>query len=104
MCVYLNYNYILKKQDKDHKFSEIEGILNQIEQSILEINNFNETDFKSLKNKLNQFKELRDIKDSEKILLFLCKIITEIGKISNYRYWDKNLIANQFDIIFNFQC
>jgi len=102
MCEYLNYHYILKEEDADHWLSKIEDRLNQIEKFILRIKNFTKTDLKLLKNKLNQFKELRYIRDSEKILLFLHEIITEIGKILNIKYWDKSVIAKQFDIIFNF--
>ena len=51
MCEYLNYHYVLKGEDKDNWFPEIEGNLTQIENSILKNNNNNETDLKLLKNK-----------------------------------------------------
>ncbi|KKN20929.1 hypothetical protein LCGC14_0930620 [marine sediment metagenome] len=103
MCEYLNCLYILKDDNKNQLHSKIEHWLAQIEKSILVISNFNEVNLEFLKNKLDQFKELRTIRDSERILLFFYEIITEIGKIFDYKYWDKNMIIKQFDIIFNFQ-
>ena len=99
MCDYLNKN-IFKEEDKDHWLFKIEGRLIQIEKIILKSPNFSEADLKLLKNKLDQFKELIYIRDSERILLFLYDIITEIRKI--LKIWDKNTIDRQFDIIFNF--
>lgn len=99
---YLNYYYILKEEDIANWLSQIEEKLTQIEKFLLKINNFSEPDLELLKNKLNQFKELRDIRDSERILLFLYEVITEIGKILKFLGWDKNTIDRQFDIIFNF--
>jgi len=103
MCEYLNYHYVLKEEDKDHWFSKIEGRLTQIEEFILRNNNFTEVELKFLKNILNKFKELRYIRNSEKILLFLYEIITGIVKILKGLGWDKVMIDRQFDIIFNFQ-
>lgn len=89
MCEYLNWNYILKEKDRDHLLSKIDGRLTQIEKFLLRVDIINEVDLKLLKKKLNQFKELRFVRDSEKILLFLYEIIIEIEKILEYKYWDK---------------
>ena len=103
MCEYLNCHYVLKEEDKEQWFSKIEGGLTQIEKFVLRINNFKEANLKLLKNKLNQFKDLRNIRDANRILIFFYEIITEIGKIFENKYWDKSMINRQFDIIFNFK-
>lgn len=101
MCEYLNCHYILK-EDYLHMYSEKENLLKQIEKFLLRKTKLTEADLNLLKIKLNQFEKLRDIKDSEKILLFFHEIITEIGRIIESFGWKEDIITKQFDIIFNF--
>ncbi len=102
LCEYLNCNYILKEENKNQLHVEITKRLTQIEKYILKKNNFSETNLDLLKKKLNQFENLRYIRDSKKILKFLYGIITEIGKNFGQSFWERDAIDRQFDIIFNF--
>ena len=98
---YIDFNYILKPEDKIKHISEIEANLRAVKNSVIkkikiEKRKLSFNRFTSLDRQLDNFNSIKDSLDSKVILQFFYNTLNLLG------FWSKKELQNNFKLYFNF--
>ena len=92
---FIDFNHILKKNDRTERFTEINMLLNCLENKILQLTSaFDKKKLDNLSKKLNMFKKTKSTKKPRKVISFFVKILLTLD------IWNKKTLNQQMRLIF----
>lgn len=95
LLYYLDFNYIIIKQDREKRKEEINDLLNFLKEICNQkSSSLNDDKFKSIDDKLKLFSKVKSTDSCEEILKFILNIIKSIS------FWDQKTLQKQFKLFF----